>query len=129
MNNNENPINRIVLKQKRITDLSRMVRYFLREQPELRNDDTMLQMACLRHKFPNAFKTSREDGQEYVAIWALRIIREDGIKRLRAVIQNQEGLYLPTDPAVRKARFINQEAWEKWLILERPPIQHWNDTH
>jgi len=45
----------------------------------------------------------------------LKLPREDNVKRIRAVIQNVEHRYLPTDPAVRRRRKISEEAWRSFL--------------
>lgn len=112
---------------KRIDNLKKMVEAFLRDYEDLRNCDVKLQMALLKHKFPHAFKQS-VDGNEYVAIWALSRITQDNVKRIRAKIQNEDGLYLPSDPEVRKHRKIKEEQWNQWLISQRPAVKYWNDT-
>jgi hypothetical protein len=44
----------------------------------------------------------------------LELPREDSIRRVRAVIQNEENKYLPTTPEVRKRRKIAEEDWLEW---------------
>lgn len=104
---------------KRISNLHQMVSHFLRENEELRNDDIALQLALIKHKYPSAVRTSQIDQQEYVAVFALRRFTQDNVKRVRAKIQNEEGLYLPTDPEVRKQRKISQESWAAWLAQQQ----------
>jgi len=41
--------------------------------------------------------------------------REDNIKRIRAVIQNKEGKFLPNSWAVAKQRKINEEEWKGYM--------------
>lgn len=41
--------------------------------------------------------------------------REDNIKRIRAVIQNEEKQFLPTSWAVAKQRKINEEEWKTYM--------------
>src|SRR3990167_9348170 len=55
-------------------------------------------------------------GKLVVELEKLSILpREDHIKRIRAVIQNKEGQYLPTIWDVAKQRGINEEKWKKAL--------------
>lgn len=114
---------------KKIANLHKMVSAFLRDFPDLRNDDIALQIALIRHKYPSAVRVSQVDGFEYVTIWALKRFTQDNVKRVRAKIQNEEGLYLPGDPAVRKARKIKEEEWEKWARSDiKPIVPHWSET-
>lgn len=39
----------------------------------------------------------------------------ESVRRIRQTIQNTEGKLLPTDPEVRIARMINEQAWLDWL--------------
>lgn len=104
-----------------------MVSYFLRERKELRNDDIDLQIAIIRHKHAYWVR-SDGDGTIWVAVPALKRFTQDNVKRVRAKIQNEEGMYLPTDPAVRIARKIKEEEWQKWLLKDKQPVKYWNDT-
>jgi len=100
-------------------NLHKVVEYFLRENPALRDCDTSLQIAIIRKKYPSAVRVSQLDGMEYVAVFALKKFSQDAIKRARARIQNEQGKYLPNDPEVRKARKIKQEEYEKWIRDEK----------
>lgn len=113
-------------KTKRINNLHKMVSYFLRERPELRNDDIELQIALISHK--RAYDVLKQDGKRYIAVSALREFTQDNVKRVRAKIQNEEGLYLPTDPLVRKARGVKEEEWLRWVRSQEKPMKYWNDT-
>lgn len=107
--------------------LQKMIRYFLREYELLRNDDIDLQIAIIKHKHAYWVRTEK-DGTQWVAVPGLRRYTQDNVKRIRAKVQNEEWLYLPTDPEVRKARKIGELEWQKWLFESKPPIRHWNDT-
>jgi len=74
---------------KRIDNLQKMILYFLRENPALRNDDIALQLELIRYKYPHAFKTSQIDQKEYVATSFLYAFTQDNVKRVRAKIQNE----------------------------------------
>jgi hypothetical protein len=42
----------------------------------------------------------------------------ENIRRSRQIIQNDNNLYLPSDPAVRKARKIKEENWRNAEVRE-----------
>ena len=46
-----------------------------------------------------------------------KVPREDNVKRIRAIIQNDEHLFLPTDAKVRKKRQINEQDWLDYVRL------------
>ncbi len=50
--------------------------------------------------------------------------REDNVKRLRAVLQNVEGKYLPTSWEVARKRGIEREKWEEALGYKLTPEEH-----
>lgn len=53
-----------------------------------------------------------------------RLPREDNIKRYRAIIQNQEKKFLPTNPEVRRKRRTLEEDWYESLgYAKRNPAQ------
>lgn len=96
------------------THLKEKILKVLKEVPITRNCDIKLTVALWRKYYPNHLKFRQEDQQEYVSLRSLfDLPREDHIKRIRAVIQNIEHKYLPTDPSVRKKRKISEEEWRK----------------
>lgn len=50
--------------------------------------------------------------------------REDNVKRVRAVLQNVEGKYLPTSWEVARKRGIEREKWEEALGYKLTPEEH-----
>ena len=57
---------------------------------------------------------------------------QDAIKRYRAEIQNEKGLYLPTDPEILKQRKINEQLWKQELdyqihLTDEKIINHTQD--
>jgi len=44
-----------------------------------------------------------------------RMIPFESVRRIRALIQNTEKKFLPTDAEIRKRRLINDEEWRQWL--------------
>jgi hypothetical protein len=93
--------------------LQSIVRETLEKYPVTRDSDiTLTQHIWLTH-FSGNIKVI--DGTPYVALKNLHnIAREDNIKRIRARIQNEEHLFLPTDPKVRERRHIAEEEWLNW---------------
>lgn len=97
------------MKQGKLTDL---VRQILRENENARNNDTYLTALVIHRRMPQCYQII--DGKAWIAYEAIKIYREDHVKRVRAKIQNDEGKYLPTDPEVRKQRKISEEEWLSW---------------
>ncbi len=54
--------------------------------------------------------------------------REDRVKRVRAVLQNVEGKYLPTSWEVARKRGIEREKWEEALGYKEP-AEVWQRHH
>lgn len=102
----------------KINLLTEKVRYCLEKYPETRNDDALLTLRIIQAYLPeDVHLIAVPDSPKPVAFVryrALMRVREDNVKRIRAKIQNEEGLFLPTDPKVREKRKINEEAWLKW---------------
>lgn len=66
-------------------------------------------------KYYPALLTSK-NGKVCVTLANMYILpREDNIKRIRAKIQNEEKLYLPTDPAIAKKRGWKEDEWRGYL--------------
>lgn len=98
----------------RIKDLDKKVRFALQNDEKSRNSDIRLTQYIWWTY--NRESVKRIDGQYYVALADLfDLPREDNIKRIRAKIQNEEKLYLPTDPAVAKKRGRLIEEWREYL--------------
>lgn len=93
----------------RIQHLEEKVLYVLDKYPKTRNDDVDLTLTILWVYLPDEFTKIGE--KVFVGTTALRRVREDNVKRVRAKIQNDQGKFLPTDPDVRKKRKITEEDW------------------
>jgi hypothetical protein len=84
--------------------------------PETRDCDIELTTRIWKEYYPKKLKYREADARYYVALDDLLLIpREDHIKRIRAVIQNEEHKYLPRKMEVRKKRKIAEEEWRKAL--------------
>jgi hypothetical protein len=90
------------------------VKILLEEHPETRNSDITLMIKM--------WQTYFQVGNE-INLGALYILpTHDNIKRARAFIQNEEGLFLPTDEKVRRQRKIAEQDWLDWLQKEKASI-------
>lgn len=97
-----------------IKKLDSKVRYCLRNDDKSRNSDIRLTQFIWWNFYRESLKEI--DGVFYVALGKLfDLPREDNIKRIRAKIQNEEKLYLPTDPAVAKKRGWLEDGWRGYL--------------
>lgn len=99
----------------RIIKLRDQVEYCLKHFPKTRNSDVLLTIQVWA-TFYRSFVFRDNEGQ-----WSIRfkdllhLPREDNVKRIRAKLQNEKVLYLPSDQKVREARGISEEAWRKYL--------------
>lgn len=87
----------------------------LETNPETRNSDQYLTLCIWNRYFPDLlFKN--EKGEPCVTLKNIMSLpKEDSIKRIRAVIQNTENKWLPTNPDVAKRRLINEEVWRDYI--------------
>ena len=97
----------------KIKYLEEKILYVLKKHKDTRNDDATLTFFII-------WEYSRKDvmqyeGKTWISSEALRWCREDHVKRVSAVVQNEKGLFLPTTEEVRKQRKINEERWRDYL--------------
>lgn len=95
-----------------------IVRELLRTDERTRNDDRLLWLLTLWHYDQSAFGQS-QDGIRYIFVDRLLsdLPMENTVKRVRAFIQNEEGLYKPTDQKVLEKRSASKrdgETFNKW---------------
>jgi hypothetical protein len=94
----------------------------LRDDEQSRNSDIRLTQV-LWWRFYNNKMVKLGDGKIAVRLSDLfELPREDHVKRIRAVIQNEENRYLPTSEEVRKKRLINEEKWLAYLEYNKPRV-------
>jgi len=112
--------------------LKKQILYCLEQYPETRNSDIELMIRVWKHFTPTNEDTGRDieiihsksRGQEYIALNDLRWLqREDHIKRIRAKIQNEKKLFLPTDPATIKARKQEEIVWRDRLGYRNKKVE------
>lgn len=96
--------------------IKKMVEAVLEDVPETRNSDITLMIEIWKRYFPKYIKNgaSGETGVWLKDLYELP--REDNIKRMRAFVQNNRGLWLPTDWKVAKQRKINEEKWKEYIL-------------
>ena len=100
----------------KIKDLDKKVRYALKNDERSRNSDIRLTQVIWWTFYRDSLKEI--DGVYFVSLGKLfDLPREDNIKRIRAKIQNEEKLFLPTDPAVAKKRGWKEDEWRGYLGL------------
>ena len=92
------------------------VRHCLEKSDKAKNSDVHLTQLIM-WEYLRAECMRGEDDRMYFSSDAMYMVREDNVKRIRAKLQNEKNLYLPTSEAVRKARRINEEAWRRYLGL------------
>lgn len=89
-----------------------MVKDILELYPHTRNDDAQLTFAIIWKYLPK--EVIQMDGRSFISTDALKTVREDNVKRIRAKY-NEEGFYLPTDSKVIERRKSNQKDWKRLL--------------
>lgn len=110
--------------QEDLKTLRVMVENILASVPETRNSDILLTKTIWVRYFKAEILTGK-DGREYINIDSLwQLPREDHIKRIRAKIQNEDRLYLPTEKSVFLQRVKLSKAWKKFLGYS----VFWNDA-
>ena len=97
----------------RIKSLEEKVLYVLEKHEKSRDDDALLTFLIIWEYSRKYVK--EEDGKTWISSEALKWCREDAVKRVRAIIQNKKGLFLPTTEKVRKQRKISEEKWRSAL--------------
>ena len=90
---------------------------FLRDSPETRNSDILLYYEILKETF---LKTDLKDNIPRIVfldtLWELINMAPDKstMVRVRRLIQNEDCVFQPTDPDVRKKRQIRSDDISEW---------------
>lgn len=103
--------------------LRKQILTILSSTPKARDSDQYLTLCIWNRFYPtrifNVEKTTPEG--KIIKEKAIRLIdimempREDNIKRIRAIIQNEEKLFLPTSLEVAKQRKIEENDWRAYI--------------
>lgn len=99
----------------RIQHLKEKVEYCLEKHPDTRNSDIRLTNSIWVEYYSD--KLLKDDKGRYMVrlLDLYDLPTEDHVKRIRAVIQNDEHKFLPTDEKVRRQRKIAEETWREYL--------------
>jgi hypothetical protein len=98
--------------------LQRQVETILATYPETRNSDIQLMIQLWMNYYPQLL-----NGRYVFLDNLFDLPREDNIKRIRAKIQNEQRVYLPTSVDVCIERFKLSKKWRKYLGYNT----EWND--
>lgn len=98
-------------------NLTRKVRTILQNVPASRNSDITLTLSIwVTYHKDMLQEDPRRPGKYVVPLrHVFDLPREDNIKRIRAKIQNEERLYLPTDPEILMQRAKLSKEWRTFL--------------
>lgn len=100
-----------------IKTLKGRVEYVLKMYPATRDSDKELTIQLWKEYYPN--RVSEVGGKEYIQlIDILDLPSQDAVKRVRAVVQNVDGRYLPSTWEIAKKRNQNESVWKKALGYE-----------
>lgn len=103
-----------------IDTLKNRVYKILEKYPKARDSDIHLMLILWQVYFPSRVHRDGEDTPKYVYLRDIMDLpREDNIKRVRAIIQNVDGEFLPTSEAVAKQRKINAEVWRDYILKNK----------
>ena len=111
----------------RVNALKAKVLATLERYPETRNDDVVLTLQIWKSYYYQRIITG-QNGHQYIDLAAVRDLpREDHVKRVRAVIQNEERKFLPITVEVAIKRGMSEEEWRRALGYNpemRQPYYH-----
>jgi hypothetical protein len=106
------------MSTERLKKIKEKVLFVLNKYPFTRNDDAQLTFQIIQEYYPEEMYQDEETKKWYISTNALKLIREDNVKRCRCVVQNVEKLFLPTDPKIRKKRNIQEDTWLNYIREE-----------
>jgi len=93
------------------------VLHFLEHLPFTRNNDKRLMAYVWAKMFPETFfQAPNGRWAMYVDDFIEKLPDPEAIRRQRANIQNDKGLFPPTDPEVIKKRHQREENWRKEIL-------------
>ena len=100
-------------------NLKNQVLQILEKYPKARNSDQWLTIKIWCDFYPT--RIIREEGKEPMIKLSdiMELPREDNVKRVRAIIQNEDNMFLPTSIEVVKQRKINEDIWRRYIISNK----------
>lgn len=104
---------RLAPKNKELKGKKGQVAYILKVYPSTRNNDGQLFAHYINTYFKHLVENKAVPLKNFHKLPSLETIR-----RLRQIIQNDNGMFLPTDEKVIKARKIKQKNWNDIEVRE-----------
>lgn len=96
--------------------LKNKVYKILKHYPKARNSDLVLTAIFWQVYFPSRMQRD-ENGKKYIYLSDFLVLtKQSDIGRVRQIIQNVDGEFLPDSQEVRKQRKINEEQWKAYII-------------
>lgn len=99
--------------------LKGQIELMLANYPETRDSDITLMIRIWREYYPSRVLMLNGSYPCVLLENLYDLPREDNIKRIRAKIQNVDGLYLPNSWEVASKRGIEKEKWETFMGYQR----------
>lgn len=107
-----------------LKDYKQKVRMVLEAHPQARNSDLTL-MAHYLHTFRRHLVEYDSEGKPYLYLNKFKeMASPETLIRARRIIQNDDNEFLPTSPAVRKARRIKEENYRNAEVREAKAINY-----
>lgn len=103
-------------KHSEIKKLREAILEVLKVYPKARDSDQWLTLKIWQLYFPSRVVTLPDESIAIRFRDIMEMPREDNVKRLRAKIQNEEMLYLPTSWEVAKKRGIKEQQWKEYCL-------------
>lgn len=98
-------------------ELKNQIIKILTDFPQSRDSDQYLTIKLWCIFYPSRIHEDKENQlKKFVyLVDIMELPREDNVKRIRAIIQNEEHRFLPTSLEVAKQRRINEEEWRAYV--------------
>jgi hypothetical protein len=96
-------------------ELKQQILHILRKIPETRDSDITLMIDLWKEFYPSYIKKNSTGDLAIFLPSLYKLPSQDNIKRIRAVIQNEEGILLPTSWIVAKKRKISEIEWREYF--------------
>lgn len=100
-------------------DLKTKVLRVLRDFPKTRDDDVYLTLKLWIVYYPQKLDMTDPLNPTVTFKNIQTLPREEHIRRHRAIIQNEEKMYLPTSWVVAKQRKIQEQEWKNYCVTNK----------
>lgn len=96
--------------------LKNKVYKLLRDYPSSRNSDLVLTAIYWQKYFPSRIRKD-DTGKKFIYLSDFLVLtKQSDIGRVRQIIQNIDGEFLPDSAEVRKQRGINEQRWKEFVL-------------